>query len=76
MFVDPRIELYSPDIWRDYIAVINTLPGWDQILGRYDINTVMVDPDKQAGLVNVLENSPEWGLIYQDQVAVVYQNLE
>ena len=76
VFVDPRIELYSPDIWRDYIAVINSLPGWEQILGRYDINTVMVDPDKHAGLVNALENSPEWGLIYQDQVAVVYHNLE
>lgn len=76
VFVDPRIELYSPDIWRDYIALINTLPGWEQILGRYDINTVIVDPGKQASLVNTLNNSPEWGVIFEDQVSVIYQKLE
>ena len=44
VFADPRIELYPREIWWDYVSVLNTLPNWQEILEKYEINTIMINP--------------------------------
>lgn len=72
VFADPRIELFSGDVWRDYISLLNALPGWDEILKKHDINTIMVRPDGEQKFVELLEKSSGWWEIYRDEAAVIF----
>ena len=72
VFVDPRIELYSSEIWLDYIAIVNAIPGWEQTLEKYQINTLLLNPHSQNKLIENLMNSSIWRLVYSDPVAVIY----
>ncbi len=76
VFADPRIELYSADIWRDYLSLVNALPGWEEILDKHDINTIMVRSDGEQKLVEVLEKSSGWREIYRDEAAVIFIRLD
>ena len=72
VFTDPRIELYPLETWRDYTAIGNALPGWENQLDRYGIYTLMVSPENQAPLVAALGGSPGWSLKYEDPAALIY----
>jgi hypothetical protein len=51
VFVDSRIELYTPEIWQDYLSISNALGDWEQTLGEYEVNSLMLSPSEQALLV-------------------------
>lgn len=72
VFTDPRIELYTQEIWWDYVYLTNVLPGWEEILDRYGISSVMVNPDAQKLFVEALEESGGWSEQYKDQSAVIF----
>ncbi len=72
VFADPRIELFSQDIWDDYQTISKAAPGWEEILGEYEVRTLILNPAAQGALVNKVERSERWRLIYQDKTAVVY----
>ena len=72
VFVDPRIEFYPLEIWGDYLAIVNALPGWEQLLEAYRVNTLMLDPNEQGKLIERLNLSGEWRSIYQDDSAVLF----
>ena len=72
VFVDPRIELFTSEIWNDYIYISNALPGWQQKLNEYGINTLMLSPAKQANLIAALGKANNWSSIYQDESAHIY----
>ncbi len=76
VFADPRIELYPRDIWWDYIALVNALPGWDELLGEYDIHTIMLRPQGQEPFVDALQESSGWREIYKDQSAIIFVRAE
>ena len=46
--VDSRIELFPPEVWRDYLAVVNGGSGWEDILRRWEVS-VVVAPDGADG---------------------------
>jgi hypothetical protein len=72
VFTDPRIELFSQDIWDDYQVISRAKPGWDQKLVEYGIRTLVLNPDEQGRLVEKVNNSVKWRMIYQDATAVIY----
>ena len=72
VFVDPRIELYPLELWLDYAAIGNALPGWENLADKYSMNTMMLNPINQAPLVAALEESPEWLKNFQDQAVVIF----
>lgn len=72
VFIDPRIELFPIEIWRDYVVISNGLPGWMELLEKYQINTVMVDSETQVRLKGNLEESPQWSKIFEDHAAVIF----
>jgi hypothetical protein len=72
VFTDPRIELFSQDIWDDYQVISRAKPGWDQKLVEYGIRTLVLNPDEQGRLVEKVKNSVKWRLIYQDTTAMIY----
>jgi hypothetical protein len=72
VFVDTRIELYPIDQWWDYVVISNALPGWEDLLEKYDIKTVMLNLEDQAALNDSLGESSSWTLIYKDSVAAIF----
>ena len=72
VFVDPRIELYPQDVWTDYHMISNGIPGWEQRLDKYDVQTLMLSTNFQARLIESLKESNLWSIVYEDNVAVIY----
>lgn len=69
VFIDGRVDLYR-DFTEDYIRVVYGLPPWQDTLNRYQVNTLMLREDYP--LVQVLVDHPEWELVYQDDLALLY----
>lgn len=63
VFVDSRIELFPPTIWRQYYAVSNGRQGWQEILDRWDVEAVAADREQQAGLIPLIRRDPGWRLV-------------
>jgi len=76
VFVDPRIELYPLEIWGDYLSVSNGIPGWQELLDQYEVNTLLLSPDTQSRLIQAVEDSSRWSLLYSDQSAYLFVKLE
>lgn len=72
VFADPRVELYDPEIWMDYLWIINAAPGWDEKLDGYKVQTLLLDPRKQGPLIKAVEESDQWRLAFQDKAALIY----
>jgi hypothetical protein len=77
VFVDPRIELYSAQTWREYIFVSNALAdnstgGWQAILDHYGVQTLLLSPQEQPALIQAVQKSPGWQEQYRDQAAVIF----
>jgi len=72
VFTDPRIELFSQEIWDDYQVISRAAPGWQQKLEEYEIQILFLNPSVQGQLVERVAQSDQWRLIYQDDTAQIY----
>ena len=72
LFVDPRIELFPPDVWNDYLTVRNAAPGWQAILDRYEVEAVVVDRRTWRPLLSELRADPGWASSYEDPDGVLF----
>jgi hypothetical protein len=66
VFVDSRIELFSERVWIDYLNISNALGDWEARLKDYGVNTLMLSPRDQPALMEAVQDSDEWNLIYKD----------
>lgn len=71
-FVTSNIHLAPPQVWRDYLRVMAVRSGWDGVLDRYDIDTVVVDKKEQETFFGVLNRSEDWSRRYEDDLAAVF----
>jgi hypothetical protein len=69
-FVDGRTDVFSRQIFEDYLTFWTAAPGWPGIADRYSIGVVLVPPD--APVVDALLESG-WRIGYQDGQAAVLQ---
>ena len=72
VFVDPRIELFSENIWMDYLNISNANGDWELKLSDYGVNTLILSPIEQPVLVQTVKESETWILIYQDTSALIF----
>jgi len=76
VFVDMRLEAYPEDFWaNEYGRVVGALPGWKDVLARYDVEWALVR--REGGKLDdrigeALWDDPGWGLVYWDDVAMIY----
>jgi tetratricopeptide (TPR) repeat protein len=76
VFVDARLEAYPETFWKDvYYRVLQTVPGWDDVLDRYGVRCAMVrrkpgEIDDSIG--NALWADPRWGLVYWNDVVMIF----
>jgi hypothetical protein len=72
VFVDPRIELYPPEIWGDYLLISNAQGNWQEKLKSYGVNTLMLSPQEQPVLMAEIKQSPQWRMVYEDSAATIF----
>jgi hypothetical protein len=70
VFIDGRTDLYG-DFLRTYLAVTTGAGDWRGVLERYGVRTVLVE--RGTGLVAALRDEVAWQLVYEDEMAVIYE---
>lgn len=75
VFIDPRIELYPGAVWDDYFHLSAGRPGYQEILDRYGIQTLLLNRAHQSGLADQVQGAPQWDLVYEnaEEGTVVYR---
>ena len=71
VFIDGGTDHYGEALFNEYIQVWNLEPGWRDILARWKIRWVLVDP--RARVAHELVREPDWGVWYCDSVAVMLE---
>ena len=67
-FVDGRTDIFSPEVFEDYIRLWAAQPGWETAIERWDIGVVLLPP--RSPLVAALREAG-WEASYGDDQAVV-----
>ena len=68
VFIDARTDLYGDSIFNDWYAMIFTNDNWHNLLQQYDIQLVLLYPDRP--LVSVLIDEG-WRILSQDSVGIL-----
>ena len=70
VFIFGEAALMGDQLLNEYEHVQDIRSDWKQILDRYGVDYVVYN--KGAPLPNLLATQPDWTLVYQDSVAVIY----
>jgi len=69
IFVDGRTDLFNDEIVGQWITAVQGGEGWQEILDRYQVDLVMLQPDRPL-LVDLAQAG--WQPLYRDSQAVIY----
>jgi len=69
VFIDGQTDFYGEPLTREYSRVITLEKGWEDILNKYNVSWVIVQPN--LSLVKVLQHENGWNVLYQDDTAVI-----
>jgi hypothetical protein len=72
-FIDSRIELFSPQLWKDYISLMTTKPGWQNIMRQRHIGYAVMARQPQSYLDLALRHSAEWSSVYSDRGTDIFR---
>ena len=70
LFIDDRHDFYGEASVKDYLKALGADLGWREVLDKNQITSVLIPPD--APLANVLKETSDWKLAYDDGVAIVF----
>jgi len=73
VFMDTRFELYPDAMWRDYLLVADARFGWEKVLARYGVNTILASRRDQSLLISAALASGDWQPLHEDHAAVILQ---
>jgi hypothetical protein len=73
VFANTNIHLMPRGAWVDYRRISEADDGWETILGRYHVDTVVVDKADMPRLLRAIKTSSNWKLAYEDRQALVYR---
>ena len=68
--VDDRHDLYGEEFLKSYLKLVNVEPGWEELLTNYNIHRVLLP--RGSAPANILAESAEWKMIYEDEVGVIF----
>lgn len=72
VFIDPRVELYPLGLWEDYATVVVADPGWQTILERWQVDTLLLDRSRQAPLI-AAASTAGWRERWADAHSVIFE---
>jgi hypothetical protein len=70
VFFDGRSDMYGAALGGEYLKVARTLPGWQNVLQKHQIDWVFFNTG--SILSSLLNTNPNWHLIYSDPVASIF----
>ena len=70
VFFDGRSDMYGADRIKEYFKITNFESGWEQILGKYQIDWIIYEA--RSTLSRYLLATKDWRLIYADKVAYIF----
>ncbi|MBN1887918.1 MAG: hypothetical protein JW850_07995 [Thermoflexales bacterium] len=71
VFVDGRIEIYPMELWDDYVRIIQTVEGWQELLQAYQVDYLVLSEERHGRLIQALAGSG-WSCVYKDALALVF----
>jgi hypothetical protein len=71
VFIDGRQDMYGESFAREYWEVARAGKRWSEVLVRYGVEWVIWPADE--ALSSVLQASPEWRLVFQDETACIFE---
>ncbi|MBL8177680.1 MAG: hypothetical protein JNK48_23585 [Bryobacterales bacterium] len=71
VFIDGRSDFYGKELGRDYVRLMQGHAEWQKLLDRYRFDSVL----SPAGwsLASLLKQSPDWLLVDQDGMAILFE---
>src|SRR5450755_168111 len=69
--IDDRHDLYGENFLEQYLQVVHVTSQWSEVLDRQRLNWVLTP--KRSSLANILKESPEWVLSYEDGTASLFK---
>jgi hypothetical protein len=70
VFADGRVELLSSKIWNDYVTLTAGGPAWAELLEQYRVDYLVLNKDRQAGLI-LKAYKKGWNCLSEDDVAII-----
>lgn len=71
-FINSHVQIIPREVWQHYMTVITDQAGWEEVLDRYGINTVVLDKGERDSLIRRFRDHPGWRSAYDDQLAVIF----
>jgi hypothetical protein len=71
-FMTTNVHLVPAQVWDDYLRVMNVRPGWQQVLARYAVETILVDKHESPELLQVLRKDTAWQVVHEDPQCAVF----
>jgi hypothetical protein len=68
VFIDGRTDLFNDELIDEWLQVVNVQPGWQQVLDRWKIRLVVLEPGRPLSKILAAQG---WKLDYQDEQAVI-----
>ena len=68
--VDDRHDLYGEEFFKSYLKMIRVEDGWSDFLREHEVRCMVLP--RAAPLANILLVTPDWKVIYRDDVAIVF----
>uniref|UniRef100_A0A7C4QUN5 Glycosyltransferase RgtA/B/C/D-like domain-containing protein n=1 Tax=Schlesneria paludicola TaxID=360056 RepID=A0A7C4QUN5_9PLAN len=72
VFVNSHAHLVPREVWLHYLQVVDVDSGWEEVLERYGVTTVVVDPRHRSALIRRLKDHAAWQVAYEDRRSVVF----
>jgi len=72
VFVDSRVEVAPPHVWRDYVAISRAEAGWEEVVERWGFDVIVAARSEQGALVDALQGREGWRAVYEDEQGVVF----
>ena len=70
VFIDGRADVYGPSFLTDYMGLTAMKPGWQETFSKYDIKTVLIEPD--SVMANFLRESKDWNITFENDTSVIF----
>ena len=59
-FVDQRMTLVPREVWSDYFTIARAEEGWEGLLEKWGVATLLLDVTHQESLIRAVESRPGW----------------
>lgn len=67
------VHLAPRRVWLDYLRVARGGQGWEEVLDRYEVSTVVIQEEVQRQLVERIRKDTDWRLVHDDGLALVFE---